>query len=560
MKHVLLVGINAKYIHSNLAIRCLKAACDRQGVPSRIDLCEYTINQSVDSILYDIVWRGPDIVGFSCYIFNIDIVKKLAASLRKILPDCTVILGGPEVGYHAAEALEQIPSADYIIRGEGEHPMADLLNCLGHGEDIHTVPSLTFRLNGKIIETPQASLPAQDTLPFCYTKQDIATLKHKILYFESSRGCPFRCSYCISSIEKQIRFFSMDGVLKQLQLFLENRVQQVKFIDRTFNCNPERSLAIWEYIRLHDNGVTNFHFEIAADLLNEAMFRCLEQMRPGLVQLEIGVQSTNPATLSAIHRKTDWKKVRSNTLRLLKQGNIHIHLDLIAGLPEEDYRSFTRSFNDVYSLRPHQFQLGFLKVLYGSAIEEQAKPYGIHHQDYPPYEVLFTNDISYLELAKLKRVEALVDTLYNSGRFRQCLALAESLFQSPYAFYSAFADHLEQRGIKIKTAGKYGLYQALLDFAAQKEPSIDHPLRQAVKFDLYSRERVRILPDFLGLHSTKQNDEPIKKLLSALPQDSSPQNCHIEFFPLPGEEKPAVICFDYSKRDLWGNASVIRLG
>ncbi|MGI5895663.1 MAG: B12-binding domain-containing radical SAM protein [Oscillospiraceae bacterium] len=559
MKHVLLVGVNAKYIHSNLAIRCLKAVCERQGIPSHIDLCEYTINQSVDSILYDIVRRDPDIVGFSCYIFNIDVVKKLAASLRKLLPDCTIILGGPEVGYRAAEALEQIPAADYIIRGEGEHPIARLLNCLEHGDDLCAVPSLTFRQNQNIVETPQVSLPAQDTLPFCYTEQDIAALEHKILYFESSRGCPFRCSYCISSIEKQLRFFSMDGVLKQLQLFLDNRVQQVKFIDRTFNCSPERALAIWEYIRLHDNGVTNFHFEIAADLLNEAMFRCLEQMRPGLVQLEIGVQSTSSATLSAIRRKTDWEKVRSNTLHLLKQGNIHIHLDLIAGLPAEDYQSFTRSFNDVYSLHPHQFQLGFLKVLYGSALEEHARTYGIQYRDYPPYEVLSTNAISYPELIKLKRVEALVDALYNSGRFRRCLALAEPLFQNPYAFYDAFADYLEQRGISAETAGKYGLYQALLDFAVQREPSVNSSLRQAIKFDLYSRERMRILPDFLGLHSTKQNDEPTKKLLSALPQDSSPSNCHIEFFPLPGEEKPAVICFDYSKRDLWGNASIIRL-
>lgn len=548
MDHILFVGINAKYIHSNLAIRCLKSACEQHGVFSSIKLCEYTINQPYDEILHDLARRNPSVIGFSCYIFNIDLVLRLTGALRKLLPDCVIILGGPEAYCHTSSLLQAAPEIDYIVKGEGERPLAGLLKVLETGGDPSAVFSLACRRDNKIHETACLPLPVSETLPFFYTKQDLQELTHKIVYFESSRGCPFRCSYCLSSIDKQLRFFELEGVFSQLRLFLEHKVSQVKFIDRTFNCNPERAAAIWEYVREHDNGVTNFHFEIAADLLDERLFQCLESMRPGLVQLEIGVQSTNPDTLNAIHRKTDWPLVHANAERLLKRQNIHVHLDLIAGLPKEDYRSFTCSFNDVYALRPHQLQLGFLKVLHGSQMEADARQYGVLSRSFPPYEVLQTNSITFEELGMLKRAEALVDRLYNSGRFQQTLAVIEPVFPDPYAFYDSFGSFLSRRNLNPDSLGKYGLYEQLLSFCASAAPECLPVLREAMKYDIYARERARILPPFLELPSTKQNDDVIKALFSALAPPHNPDSCHIERFSY------GYVCFDYGRRDLYGNA------
>lgn len=553
----LLVGINAKYIHSNLAIRCLKASCEKQGVTSEVLLREYTINQNTDEILSDLASLNADLVAFSTYIFNIKTVIRLAEDLKIIQPNIKILLGGPEAGFKADELMKQYPEIDYIITGEGERPFARLVKELETeaAPNPANVPALSFRQGGKILHTQPLVLPREEHLPYQYSKADIEALTHRIIYFESSRGCPFRCSYCMSSIEKQLRFFDLEEVLDQLSLFLSCRVPQVKFIDRTFNCNPQRALAIWRYISEQDNGVTNFHFEIAADLLSDEMVDCLAQMRPGLVQLEIGVQSTNPQTLEAIQRKTDMALVQKRVETVLSRKNVHVHLDLIAGLPLEGYQSFVRSFNQVYRLNPHQLQLGFLKVLAGTPICQNAERYGIRARRYPPYEVLKTNDISYEELNKLKQIEPLVDQLYNSGRFRNLLGAALPLFESPFDFYSRLNTFLRESADPSVYAGKYGLYRAVLDACVRLHPEMETHLRELIKLDLFARERARSLPEFLKLSITKQSNELLHHMKELFPEIEDVKSCHFETFPKIAPN--TWYCFDYTSRDLYSNARVL---
>lgn len=554
---LLLVGINAKYIHSNLAIRCLKAACEKKGVTSEILLREYTINQNADEILSDLVCLNADLIAFSTYIFNIETVLKLVEDLKIIQPNAKILLGGPEAGFKADELMKQYSEIDYIITGEGERPFAKLAEELETKAvpNLANIPALSFRQGGEILRTQPLPLPREEHLPYRYSKADIEALTHRIIYFESSRGCPFRCAYCMSSIEKQLRFFDLEEVLNQLSLFLTCRVPQVKFIDRTFNCNPKRALTIWRYISEHDNGVTNFHFEIAADLLSDEMVDCLAQMRPGLVQLEIGVQSTNPHTLEAIERKTDLELVQKRVQTILSQKNVHVHLDLIAGLPLEGYRSFVRSFNEVYRLKPHQLQLGFLKVLAGTPICRNAERYGISARRYPPYEVLKTNDISYEELDKLKQIEPLVDQLYNSNRFRNLLDVVLPLFESPFDFYSRLSAFLRESADPSIYAGKYGLYRAVLDYCARQRPEMEMRLRELIKLDLFARERARSLPEFLKLSITKQSNELLCHMKELFPEISDVKSCHFETFP---EIAPDTwFCFDYTNRDLYSNVQML---
>lgn len=555
MKKILLVGINAKYIHSNLAIRCLKAYAEQNGVASPISLQEYTINQNPSEILEGIISQNPDIVGFSCYIFNIETTLRLVQDLKAVLPGCVIFLGGPEAGTRSLDLMEKYNEIDFIIRGEGERPTALLLHTLEeNNSSFSDLPSLSYRLEDDLIETQLSEPLHHESLPYRYTKDEIEALEHKIIYFESSRGCPFRCSYCLSSVDKHLRFFPMSEVLDQLKLFLDCRVQQVKFIDRTFNCDRERALAIWRFLKENDNGVTNFHFEIAAELLSHELMELLKEMRPGLIQLEIGVQSTNPETLTAIHRKADWNTAKEKIARIIAKENVHIHLDLIAGLPKEGFSSFTRSFDDVYALQPHQLQLGFLKLLAGSLLESEADHYGIVCRKYPPYEVLRTTDLSFDELAFLKQVEVLVDFFYNSGRFRSSLALLEPFFETPFSFYSGLKNCLAREKITVHQLGKYGGYKLLLKFCESREPSLLPALRQAVKYDIFARERVQVLPPFLGLSITRQNSDKVRGLASAHLTGKSPKEYQVEYFNGNSVIPEGYTCFFYGKRDLYGNA------
>lgn len=555
MKKILLVGINAKYIHSNLAIRCLKAYAQKNGISSDIILQEYTINQNPFEILEGIVSQNPDIIGFSCYIFNIEVTLKLIQDLKAVLSDCTIILGGPEAGTKAPELMEKHAEIDFIIRGEGERPITLLLRALEEEmNDFSDLPSLTYRIDSDLIETPLCEPLYHSSLPYRYTEEEIASLKHKIIYFESSRGCPFRCSYCLSSIDKHLRFFPIEEVLRQIKLFLDCRVQQVKFIDRTFNCNRERAFEIWKFLKDHDNGITNFHFEIAAELLTPELTELLGELRPGLIQLEIGVQSTNLTTLDAIHRKADWCTAKATILKVIGHGNVHVHLDLIAGLPNEGLSSFENSFNDVYALQPHQLQLGFLKLLSGSLLADEAANYGIVCRNYPPYEVLKTDALSFKELVFLKHIEELTELFYNSGRFRSSLSLVMPLFASPFAFYRSLQKQLEQNGLTVQQLGKYGGYQLLLSLCETSAPSLLFDLRQTIKYDIFARERVQILPAFLELPITKQNSDPVKELISIHQDECHFKNFQIEYFPKNAVLPEGYTCFNYDTRDLFGNA------
>ena len=438
---LLLTAINAKYIHSNLAVYSLRASAG--SIRDQVKLAEFTINHRTEEILRDIYRKKPDVLFFSCYIWNMVYVTELTAECKKVMPGVPIWLGGPEVSYDAEQYLREHPEVDGILCGEGEESFRRLgecyVNCKADVEHLSQIPGLVFRRNltpqkkneetvpsftehsnksyvnyeaeawevEQIQTNPPAPLVDLSTLPFPY--QELTDFENRIIYYESSRGCPFSCSYCLSSIDKSVRFRSLELVLPELQFFLDRKVPQVKFVDRTFNCRKSHAMAIWRYLLDHDNGVTNFHFEIAADLLDEDELALIARMRPGLIQLEIGVQSTNPRTLEAICRKTDLGGLRAVVAKVHAGKNIHQHLDLIAGLPFEDYESFGRSFNDVYAMRPDQLQLGFLKVLKGSRMHREAEQYGIVRRALPPYEVLCTPWLPFSDVLRLKMVEEMVE-------------------------------------------------------------------------------------------------------------------------------------------------------
>lgn len=529
---LLLVGINAKYIHSNPAIHSLRAYAGQYG--EHIILKEYTINHSREEILRDIYLEQADLVAFSCYIWNISMVKELAAELKKVQTEIVIWLGGPEVSYHAKEFLEDFPAVDGIVVGEGERTFLELTQYyLGEKKDLEQIRGLAFRQTASIhegamasdrerkkaalsiedkdrteadiIETPPRAPLSMDELPFLY--QDMEVFRNRIIYYESSRGCPYGCSYCLSSVDRRVRYRSTELVKKELQFFLDQRVVQVKFVDRTFNCDRERALELWSFLKEKDNGLTNFHFEITADLLSEEELSLLATLRPGQVQLEIGVQTTNPDTMEAIHRKVDFAKLSENVMRLKKAHNIHLHLDLIAGLPLEDLNSFKRSFNDVYRLKPDQLQLGFLKVLKGSPMEKEASDYGIVYRELPPYEVLHTGALSFRELLLLKSICDMVEVYYNSGQFCYSIDYLNHLYQTPFDLFQALAEYYEEKGYRQLAHSRMKRYEILLDFYREKVLKLEvddccegelRLFKELLLLDLYLREDLKSRPSFAG--------------------------------------------------------------
>ena len=495
-----LIGINAKYIHSNPAIHSLKAYAD-QYYPNRPDGCElavaeYTINQQTGAILANLYEKNPQVAAFSCYIWNWRVVQELLAELPKVLPDTELWLGGPEVSFHAEQLMQSFPQLTGIMIGEGEETFLELLQYYWE----HTIT--LSEIKGIIYHggfTGERALMDINRLPFLYDFQNYDTrviFDNRILYYESQRGCPFRCAYCLSSIDKKVRLRDIDTVKSELNCFLNNRVPQVKFIDRTFNCNSEHALSIWRYIKENDNGVTNFHFEIAADLVDEEQLAVIRDMRPGLIQLEIGVQSTNETTLRAINRYTDINRLQKTVAAIRSFQNIHQHLDLIAGLPYEDYESFGKSFNDVYAMAPNQLQLGFLKVLKGSPIEQHTAEYGIVYNSQPPYEVLYTKWLRFDDVLKLKGIEEMVELYYNSNQFTHTLPVLIQEFQSPFQMYEALADYYRANGYFISTPSRTYRYQVLLDFACFVNPNKRELFIELLIFDLYLRENLKSRPDF----------------------------------------------------------------
>ena len=495
---ILLAAVNAKYIHSNLAVYCLRAYAKEQHPASNITISEYTINQPFDEILMDIYKQAPDVLCLSCYLWNVTEVGQLIQEIPKILPDTKIWLGGPEVSYNAREVLEKYPMAEGIMRGEGEETFAELVAYYeGRGAaELINIQGITFREKEKqIAATPFRQIMDLSKVPFVYG--DIENFKNRIIYYETSRGCPFSCSYCLSSIDKRVRLRSMELVEKELQFFLDHKVPQVKFVDRTFNCNHRHSMAIWRYIKEHDNGITNFHFEIAADILNEEEMGLLATFRPGLAQLEIGVQSTNMQTIHEIDRMMDFDMVTQKVQRVASAENIHQHLDLIAGLPYENLESFKKSFNDVYRLRPQQFQLGFLKVLKGSKMHEKAGEYGIVYHTRPMYEVLSTNWLTYDEVIHLKGIEEMVEVYYNSCQFRCTMLALEAEFDTPFAMYEALAEYYEENrlnGLKHSRMGRFDILHDFILSYVKKEHAPKY--EDDLLMDLYLREKSKSRPSW----------------------------------------------------------------
>ena len=640
----LLCGINAKYIHSNLAIFSLKAYADRKKIPgAEIILKEYTINNYVEDILQDLYEEKADVVIFSCYIWNISFVRELAAELKKVSPDVKIWAGGPEVSYAANKFLMENPAFDLIMQGEGEEVFSELI-CLTVEEkcrikDVYKQSESKKVLSGivekryfierkqavkeekdiedkhfagednvyptnyidmsklqklqgiavrdflgeaalgnaesnignktKIINTGFATLMDMDTIPFVY--EDFHLFEHKILYYETSRGCPFCCSYCLSSVDKTVRFRSLPIVKKELDAFLEAKVPQVKFVDRTFNCNRQRAIDIWSYLVEHDNGITNFHFEISSDLLGEEELELFAKMRPGLIQLEIGVQSTNGETVDAIYRHMDLEKLFHYVDRVHALGNIHQHLDLIAGLPYENYERFGVSFDDLYAHKPDQLQLGFLKVLKGTMMEEEVKKYSILYRNQPPYEVLGTKWLSYDEIILLKGVEELVELYYNSGQYTLTLKYAVPFFESPFRFYEMFSAWYRGKGYHKLNHNRLEKYNILREFLREHIDENEwDTLDEIMLYDMYLRENVKGRPAWAK--DTAQYKKEWKALYreqgeKLFPEDvqagiydskRAANQSHIEVFEInikkfeqSGQvEKKQVFClFDYSRRN-----------
>ncbi len=567
---VLLIAVNAKYIHSNPAVYSLRAYAqaalgDQPEVG--IEIAEYTINQNTENILADIYRHRPDIAAFSCYIWNWNTIQELLPELPKLLPDTKLWLGGPEVSFHAEKILAQYTQLTGIMVGEGEETFTQLVRFYHAPKgQLQDIPGLVLPQG----RTQPRELTDMSKLPFLY--EDLGKFQNRIIYYESQRGCPFRCAYCLSAIDKSVRLRDIETVKKELQYFLDHKVSQVKFIDRTFNCNAAHALTIWRYLLENDNGVTNFHFEIAADLMTEDELEVLKQMRPGLIQLEIGVQSTNEQTLHAINRYMSLEHLRQVVDKIHSFHNIHQHLDLIAGLPYEDYDSFVTSFNDVYAMRPQQLQLGFLKVLKGSPIEEKAEEYGIVYNSRPPYEVLYSRWIPYDDVLRLKGIEEMVELYYNSCQFTHTLPVLEKEFSSPFALYEALSQYYEEKGYYINTPARAYRYQVLLEFAQQKAPARSELYAQLLTFDMYLRENLKSRPAFaLCWQQGEEEKEQVRAFYRQEAQTPQyltgyegyqPQQLmkmtHIEYFTYPVwqqnmkmtqlSQKTAIL-FDYQKRD-----------
>ncbi len=494
----LLVAINAKYIHSNPAVYSLKAYAGDKS----IEICEYTINNLIDDIIDDIYIRKPEFIGFSTYIWNVEFVLKAASQLKKLLPGCYIWLGGPEVSYNAKEVLLDNFFIDGIMCGEGEKTFKKLYEyyTLGKGS-LSDISGIAYRDNGTR-ENPMANPMDMSEIPFLYEdvfSDDTDDFANRIIYYESSRGCPFSCSYCLSSVDKSVRFRDISLVLKELKVFIDKKVKQVKFVDRTFNCKKSHSMEILRFIGENDNGVTNFHFEIAADLLDEEELKLIKTFRPGLIQLEIGIQSVNEMTITEIKRKMDLSKVRQVMTSLNEGKNVLCHLDIIAGLPFEDLESFKNSFNETYMMKPAELQLGFLKVLSGSYMKEKHKDYGIVYRDYPPYEVLYTKWISHDELLELKGVEEMVEVYYNSMQFQVSVAYMERFFETPYEMYFLLSKYYEktypEKGRKYTRLDRYNI---LYEFFKEKCEDKDeiYKFSELLTFDLYLRENAKKRPSF----------------------------------------------------------------
>ena len=578
---IFLTAINAKYIHSNLAVYSLKAYANEYA--SNVAIGEYTINNRIDYILEQIYKEQPDVLCFSCYIWNMSYVKQLIAEYHKLCPNVPIWLGGPEVSYEVEEFLNENPQVSGIMQGEGEETFLELCKHYVEGTvSLSDIKGITYReCDGRVVKNPLREPIDMSTIPFCYNETE--DFKNRIIYYESSRGCPFSCSYCLSSVDKKLRFRDVELVKKELAFFIEKEVPQIKFVDRTFNCKHEHAMAIWQFIKEQDKGITNFHFEISADLLNEEEIALITSMRPGLIQLEIGVQSTNEATITEIKRTMKLDRLKETVKRIQNAANIHEHLDLIAGLPYEDYETFAKSFDEIYLLKPNQLQLGFLKVLKGSYMYEHAKEYEMVYYDTPPYEVLKTKWLTFDEVLKIKQVEEVLETYYNSGQFEVTMKLLEKLFCSPFYMFQEFGGFYEKRGYFAMSHSRIRRCEILLEFVkdcfakkkagetttfigeVQEEAAVCAMLEESLTFDLYYRENCKSRPSWAPSIAEFKRETKHYCKNGAL---SHVEPFHYEF---PRKEERSVenlpayrevcqyVLFDYAKRDPLDHQAEIRV-
>ena len=566
--NILLTAINAKYIHSNLAVYSLRACAGEYR--DAVELAEYTINNQKDYILEELYKRKPDVLCFSCYIWNIDYVTDIAREYKKLCPSVPIWVGGPEVSYEVEAFLRENPYIDGVMIGEGEDTFRELCGYYAHKRKLSDIAGIAFRKNstgnstsvnnmgdnkaGEIVFTSPRPIKNMSEIPFCYDTLD--DFSNRIIYYESSRGCPFSCSYCLSSVDKTLRFRDTEIVKRELKFFIDQKVPQIKFVDRTFNCNHAHAMELWRFIKANDNGVTNFHFEISADLLNQEELELISDMRPGLIQLEIGVQSTNEVTIKEIHRTMKLERLKE-VVKLIQSGNnIHEHLDLIAGLPYEDIKSFRKSFDDVYSMRPDQLQLGFLKVLKGSYMQEMQQEYELRYKDEPPYEVLSTKWLPYSDVIELKGIEEMVEIYYNSGQFTHVVETLVENYASAYQMYQDLWQYYEEHdymGIQHRRSARY---EIVLDFVKEKYPEQADVMRELLTYDYYLRENAKSRPEFAGEDATDkrfvrafyEEEEKERKHLPGYEQFDRNQMrkmTHLEYFPHMGK----MLLFDYKFRN-----------
>ena len=562
---VLLVAINAKYIHSNLAIYSLKANCG--AYESQVQLMEYSINQYPEDIFRELYQQKADVVCFSCYIWNIGMVEQVAGWLSQVAPKTKIWIGGPEVSFDMKERMERCSFIDGVMYGEGEDTFKDMMAVWNFQMQVEDVKGIGHRHDDGSIHIHGArEFVDMSGLNFVYTKPE--DFKHKIIYYETSRGCPFQCSYCLSSVEKKVRFRDLTLVKEELKRFIDWEIPQVKFVDRTFNCKREHSMEILKFIKEHDRGITNFHFEVTADLLTDEELDFMATLRPGLIQLEIGVQSTCPETLKEIRRYVSFEKLSEIVQRIHAGHNIHQHLDLIAGLPFEDLNRFKQSFNDVYALKPEQFQLGFLKVLKGSYMREKADDYGLVYRPEPPYEIMATKWLSYDDLLVLKGVEEMVEVYYNSRQFEYSLDWLETYFDNAFAMYEALADYYKEHHLGGVNHSRMARYEILLNYV-ENHFNIEETriFKQILTYDLYLRENVKSRPawaskqdpytaSYVEFFRDEANREKYFTGYDSYTTKQIQRMTHIEYFDFnlfaedeADRQRPIFVWFDYLNRD-----------
>ncbi|MGB4661614.1 MAG: B12-binding domain-containing radical SAM protein [Mobilitalea sp.] len=577
---ILLVALNAKYIHSNLAVYSLKAYACKQDMKytEHISLVEYTINQLEEDILKEIYLQKAEVVAFSCYLWNIDMITRIIRDLRKVAPNTKIWFGGPEVSYDAQTCLELYQDLDAVSIGEGEQTFLEIAEYYIDGtRELESIKGIAYKESAKKHYDHQSNrekestvtplrLPLSlDSIPFPY--KDMKSFENKIIYYESSRGCPFSCTYCLSSIDKRVRLRSTELVKTELKFLMDQQVPQIKFVDRTFNCNKQHAMDIWKFIKENDNGITNFHFEISADLMEEDEIEFLATLRPGHIQFEIDVQTTNAHTVDAIQRKMNLEKLSKNVARIKEGGNIHQHLDLIAGLPLEDYHSFENSFNDVYLMKPDQFQLGFLKVLKGSQMEEDSSTYGITYKSTAPYEVLFTKYLSYDELLIIKGICEMVEVYYNSGQFMFAMNYMEHFFDSAMEMYHQIHLYYETKKLAHIAHTRLKKYEILLDFyedvlckkAKNAEEESVNLFKEILMMDLFLREDRKSRPSFAPKQPENINLREVYSKYSV-----EHKQIHIEYFTYDviassqtgkAVKKPTAFLFDYENKDPLNNSA-----